>query len=99
MFGGVNLGGWGGAVEAVGTLAALSRCGGSHNGGPFMGIQRETGFHVEMVVVHATATVAALSALAKPSFLAHPIQRLFLFYRAEPHLLPALITLHPPKRE
>lgn len=40
---------------------------------------RETGFHVEMVVVHATATVAALSALAKPSFLAHPIQRLFLF--------------------
>lgn len=31
-----------------------------------------------MVLVRAAATVAALSALAKPPFLAHPIQRLFL---------------------
>lgn len=32
-----------------------------------------------MVVVQATATVAALSVLAKSSFLVYPIQRLFLF--------------------
>lgn len=70
---------FGGAVEAVGTLATLSRCSGCYNGVPFMGIQ-SNGVSRRNGRCSYKLPLWLLSgySLEKPSFLAHPIQWLSL---------------------
>lgn len=88
-----------GAFEALGAFAALSRCGGCYNGGLFMGIpaggflRRDAHCSGELLLLLLSALWVSLS------FLAAPYSEPASFYRAQPSLLPAFITLHPAKRK
>lgn len=79
--------GLGAAIEAFGAIAALSRCGGCYNGGPFMGIQAD-GF----LCRNGHCSYKRLLLLLGTSY-SEPVS----FYRAEPNPLPAFTTLYPPK--
>lgn len=89
----------GAAIEAFGAFAALSRCGGCHNGGPFMGIQAN-GFLCRNGHCSYKQLLLLLSVLwVRPSLLTASYSEPVPFHRAEPNPLPAFITLYPPKRK